>query len=91
MVRPFLSSKAVVPSKPVNKISLFSSKTVVFLDVFSAKTVVSAKTLSAKPVVDCIKYSVVSYQVKRFPFKWELPSSTSLEVTKGGGDKWGIS
>ena len=52
-VRPFLSSKAVVYSKPVNKTSYFSSKMVVFSANWSVKQVVSAKTVSAKPFVAC--------------------------------------
>ena len=42
-VRPFLSSKAVVPSRPANKTSYFSSKMVVFLDNSSTESAVSAK------------------------------------------------
>ena len=50
-VRPFLSSKAVMSSKPVNKTSYFFSIMVVFSDNLSAKPVVFAKTVFAKPVV----------------------------------------
>ena len=52
-VRLFLSSKAVVSSKPVNKPSSISSKTVVFSDNLSSIVVVSAIVVSAIAVVCC--------------------------------------
>ena len=52
-VRLFLSSKAVVSSKPVNKPSSISSKTVVFSDNLSSIVVVSAIVVSAIAVVSC--------------------------------------
>ena len=53
-VRLFLSSKAVVSSKPVKKPSSISSKTVVFSDNLSSIVVVSAIVVAAIAVVCCI-------------------------------------
>ena len=79
-VRLFLSSKAVVSSRPVNKTGSFSSKTVVFLYNLSAKMVVSAKTVSAIPVVYCIFISnqaLMAYWAYRVNF----PVVEVLQVT----------
>ena len=54
-VRLFLSSKAVVSSKPVNKPSSISSKMVVSLDNLSSIVVVSAIVVFAIAVVCCIQ------------------------------------
>ena len=85
-VRPFLSSKAVMSSKPVNKTSYFFSIMVVFSDNLSAKPVVFAKTVFAIPVVIswekfqasffCIPADIATYWV---PNRWFLKSSLVVD------------
>ena len=60
-VRLFLSSKAVVSSKPVNKPSSISSKTVIFSDNLSSIVVVSAIVVSAIAVVCCTHKKLDSF------------------------------
>ena len=66
-VRLFLSSTAVVSSKPVNKPSSISSKTVVFSDNLSSIVVVSAIVVSAIAVVCCslVREIFLSQQFKQ--------------------------
>ena len=77
-VRLFLSSKAVVSSKPVNKSSSISSKTVVFSDNLSSIVVVSAIVVSAIAVGCCTV--LLSLVPKKLPDSEAVPKTREIET-----------